>query len=514
VTIPQAPVAALLRRLSGAEPIETHISAVYVGAETAWKLKKAVRLGFLDFSTLEARERFARRELALNQPLAPGLYRDLVAVTRAPDGTLALDGDGEVVDWVLRMAPVPAADFLDAVADRGGLTGAMQDAMADAVLASHQAAVPAPDGFDAPAAAARVLAGNIRDCRATGLPEPRVAALGSAMEARLAALAPRLAARAAAGRGRRCHGDLHLGNLVLLDGRPTPFDALEFDEALATTDTGYDLAFLLMDLLRRGARPAANRVLNRYLARDPDLGLLPALPFWMALRAMVRAHVEARRGGDGLAYLAAAEAHLAPVPPRLVAIGGLQGTGKTWLARDLAPDLGIAPGALHLNDSHFPTEPPPATPEQLAVVEARMRRAGMIISHNVLTEATTPHIASPDMHVDHANRRIIMYFHGLEGVGHQASRVALSPDGITFQARPEIRVFPNPSADASLQITSSVPMERVEVYTAAGVLVQQNALSGLSWQAAWEQNIPSSGVYFVNVTLIGGTTYSHRWLIP
>lgn len=97
-----------------------------------------------------------------------------------------------------------------------------------------------------------------------------------------------------------------------------------------------------------------------------------------------------------------------------------------------------APGALHLNDSHFPTTPPPATPEQLAAVEARMRRAGMIISHNVLTEATTPHIASPDMHVDHARRRIVMYFHGLEGVGHQASRVALSADGITFAARPEI----------------------------------------------------------------------------
>lgn len=97
-----------------------------------------------------------------------------------------------------------------------------------------------------------------------------------------------------------------------------------------------------------------------------------------------------------------------------------------------------APGALHLNDSHFPTTPPPATPEQLAAVEARMRRAGMLISHDVLTEATTPHIASPDVHVDHANRRITMYFHGLEGVGHQASRVALSNDGITFQARPEL----------------------------------------------------------------------------
>jgi hypothetical protein len=97
-----------------------------------------------------------------------------------------------------------------------------------------------------------------------------------------------------------------------------------------------------------------------------------------------------------------------------------------------------APGALHLNDSHFPTTPPPATPEQLALVEARMRRAGMIISHDVLTEATTPHIASPDVHVDHASRRITMYFHGLEGVGHQASRVALSNDGITFHARPEL----------------------------------------------------------------------------
>jgi hypothetical protein len=97
-----------------------------------------------------------------------------------------------------------------------------------------------------------------------------------------------------------------------------------------------------------------------------------------------------------------------------------------------------APGALHLNDSHFPTTPPPATPEQLALVEARMRRAGMLISHDVLTEATTPHIASPDVHVDHSNRRIVMYFHGLESVGHQASRVALSNDGITFHARPEI----------------------------------------------------------------------------
>jgi aminoglycoside phosphotransferase family enzyme/predicted kinase len=403
VTIPaaQAPVASLLRRLAGAEPIETHISAVFVGAGTAWKLKKAVRLGFLDFSPLAAREHFAKRELALNQPLAPSLDRDVVPVTRGVEGRLALGGEGEVVDWVLRMAPVPAGDFLDAVADRGGLTGPLLDATADAVLAAHRLAPPAPPGFDAPAGAERVLAGNIRDCLANGLPAARVEALGGAMQARLALLAPLLAARAAAGHVRRCHGDLHLGNLCLLEGRPTPFDALEFDEALATTDTGYDLAFLLMDLLRRGAGAAANRVLNRYLARQPDLGLLAPLPFWMALRAMVRAHVEARRGGDGLAYLAAAEAHLAPVLPRLVAIGGLQGTGKTWLARELAPELGIAPGALHLRSDEIRKRRAGVAPEQrlpdsayaeaesLAVHEAMMAmaRQALAVGHAVVLDA-------------------------------------------------------------------------------------------------------------------------------
>lgn len=115
-----------------------------------------------------------------------------------------------------------------------------------------------------------------------------------------------------------------------------------------------------------------------------------------------------------------------------------------------------APGSLHLADSGFPTTPPHATPEQLAVVEARMRRAGMTISHDVLTEATTPHIASPDVHVDHRTKQIVMYFHGLEGVGHQVSRVALSDDGISFAARPEVlgrtymRVFAHGDATYAL----------------------------------------------------------------
>ncbi len=357
----QRPAAALLRRLAGAAPIETRTAAVFVGPDTAFKLKKAVDLGFLDSTAPAARERFARRELALNARLAPGLYRDVVPVTRAPDGTLELGGAGAAVDWVLRMAPVPAADFLDAVAARGGLAPDLLDQTADAVAAMH-AALPPSEGVDAPAAMAAALEGNRRAAAASGLPRERVRAWADAMRAALDERSPLLSSRAAAGRVRRCHGDLHLKNLCLWRARPTPFDALEFDEALATIDTGYDLAFLLMDLQHRLGRAAANRVLNRYVARTGDAGLVGALPPWLSLRAAIRAHAEG--GAAGLGYLALAEAALRPEAPRLVAVGGLPGTGKTRLARALAPELGAAPGALVLRSDEMRKRRHGAPPEQ------------------------------------------------------------------------------------------------------------------------------------------------------
>ena len=142
----QAETAAFLRRLAGAAPVETHISLVYVGADTVWKLKKAVRLAFLDFTALSERHRFILRELELNASAAPGLYRDVVPIVRRPDGALAL-GDAHhatlpVVDWVLRMARVPAEDFLDAIAAAGRLTPPLLDAVSDAVAAYHQALPP------------------------------------------------------------------------------------------------------------------------------------------------------------------------------------------------------------------------------------------------------------------------------------------------------------------------------------------------------------------------------------
>jgi hypothetical protein len=339
-------------------------------------MKKAVALEFLDFSSLEARAHFCQRELELNQPAAPGIYRDVVAITRAPDGSLQEDGDGAVVEWVLRMAPIPAGDFLDAVAARGALTPELLDGLGDSLFALHQAAPPVA-GLDAPAAMAEVLSGNLRAARAAGLPEAAIAPLAAQFEAALVCSAPLLAARAAEGRIRRCHGDLHLGNLCLWQGKPTPFDALEFDEALARIDTGYDLAFLLMDLDQQAGRAAANRVLNRYLARSGDYGVLGPLPLWLGLRALVRAHVQAARGRDGEALLRAAAAYLAPASPRLIAVGGLQGTGKSTLARGLAPALGPAPGALLLRSD-----------------ELRKRRFGLAPEEHLPPEAYTEAVST------------------------------------------------------------------------------------------------------------------------
>ncbi len=354
MTIPteQTATASLLERLAGQAARETHISAVFIGADTVWKLRKAVRLAFLDFTTMGERERTARREITLNSNSAPGLYRDVVAVTRSPDG-LALGGAGEVVDWVVRMARVPDADFLDVIAARGEIAPELLDQIADAVVADHAGRPSA--SCNQVAALREVAEGNARAARAAGLDDARVGAWLAAMRAAIATRETLLAERSRAGFVRRAHGDLHLGNMCLWRGRPAPFDALEFDEALATIDLGYDLAFLLMDLEHRAGRASANRVLNRYVGRTGDAALAGLLPPFLSMRAMVRAHVAATRdrSEEATAYLDTAETRLRPVAPVVVAIGGLPGTGKSTLARRLAPRLGAAPGALILRSDEI-----------------------------------------------------------------------------------------------------------------------------------------------------------------
>ena len=407
MTVPpeQAEAAKFLRDLAGSDPVETHISLVFVGADTVWKLKKAVRLAFLDFTSLDARHRFALRELELNASAAPGLYRDVVPIVRGPGDALTLgdahDTTRPVVDWVLRMARVPADDFLDAIAAAGGLTPALLDALGDAVAAYHHA-LPAVTGTDPAAAMRDVTSGNVQSAIDAGLPADAVQDWQNCLLVALDGIAPWLAERLRAGFVRRAHGDLHLGNLCLWHGRPVPFDALEFDEAMATIDLGYDLAFLLMDLDQRVTRRAANHVLNRYVARTGDAALTRGLPVFLSLRAMVRAHVEAKRGhaADASRYLSAAARYLRVEPPMVVAIGGLPGTGKSTLARAIAPELGRAPGALVLRSDeirkHMHGVPPEHRLPQSAYSEAASEAVFATLTEMVRNVANGGHAVIAD----------------------------------------------------------------------------------------------------------------------
>lgn len=399
MTIPaeQRDVAQFLSTLSGGPPRETHISAVFIGADTVWKLKKAVRMPFLDFSTLASRAHFLRRELALNQPAAPGIYRDVVAVSRRPDGTLELGGPN-AVDWVLRMAPIPQGDFLDVIASHGAITPKLLDDLGDCVAAYHAKLPPVPN-CDGAATMRDITEGNVRSAVAAGLPQAAVAAWHARMASAIDARQDWLTERSESGYVRRCHGDLHLGNLCLWEGKPVPFDALEFDEALATIDVAYDFAFLLMHLDQRVGRHAANRVMNRYVARTGDT-CMHGFPVFLSQRAMIRAHVLKAMQQDGDAYLAAAAAYLDPAPGVAVAIGGLQGTGKSTLARALAPTLGAAPGALVLRSDETRKRLHGIDPETPLPPEAYTKAANTATNRAVIEQARAAAAAGHAVIVD------------------------------------------------------------------------------------------------------------------
>ncbi len=342
--------------------IDTHAASVFLAGDRALKMKRAVRFPFLDFSTLEKRKAACEAELAVNRPFAPAIYHRVVAITRAADGRLALGGQGEPVEWAVEMARFDENETLDQLADKGGIDDRLADALGRAVARAHDV-VPVRKDAGFADALAEIAAQNTAELEQTpALFAPaQVAALDAATRAAFARVRPLLQAREREGQVARCHGDLHLGNIVLIDGAPVLFDAIEFDPNIATGDVFYDLAFLLMDLIERGLKAAANIVLNRYLTergRDEDLDALAALPLFLSVRAAIRAKVTAARAKhakDRAAaeqsardYFALSQALLAPVRPRCVAIGGLSGTGKSVLARSLAPSLPPAPGAVVL----------------------------------------------------------------------------------------------------------------------------------------------------------------------
>jgi uncharacterized protein len=340
--------------------IETHVSLVFLAGERAYKLKRAVRLPYLDFSSAELRRQACMAELALNRRTAPSLYLSLQRIGRDAQGQIGFVDDAPAVDWVVVMRRFDQALLFDALAQSGALDGRLIDALADHIAEFHEAAEPRGEQGGAEALAEVVEINHQLLAGAAGVvfaPEQVEGIHGKWREA-LTGARELLERRRKAGKVRRCHGDLHLRNICLFDGKPTLFDCLEFSDALASIDILYDLAFLLMDLVHRGFGAFANRVLNRYLDRTGEDDGLMAMPLFLSLRAGIRAHVTAttlmraasRKKQQEMAeearrYLELAEAALVPYPCRLVAIGGMSGSGKSTLAAALAPQLGPCPGA-------------------------------------------------------------------------------------------------------------------------------------------------------------------------
>ena len=345
--------------------IDTHAASVFLAGDRALKVKRAVRFPFLDYSTLEKRKEACAAEIAVNAAYAPEIYRGVVAITRNPSGKLAIGGAGTPVEWAVDMRRFDEKRTLDHIV--GEIDETLADALGRAVAAAH-AKKP---GVKAPAVEAERWIAAIgiyidEHVEAFGqhqeiFPSGASDELARRSRSTYERILPLLRERGRQGFVRRIHGDLHLGNIVLIDGRPVLFDAIEFSDIIASGDVFYDLAFLLMDLLERGLVPAANIVLNRYLTqmrRMENLDALATLPFFLSMRAAIRAKVTAarlERTADAVrppiaraarAYFDFAMRAVAPPGPAFVAVGGLSGTGKSLLARMLAPVVEPMPGAV------------------------------------------------------------------------------------------------------------------------------------------------------------------------
>ncbi len=343
------------------EVVETHGAYVFLAGDRAVKMKRAVWFPYMDFSTLEKRRAACEAELRLNRRTAPGIYRAVCPVVRDAAGSFALGGDGTIVDWTVVMHRFDQDTLFDRLAQRGGLDARLMDSLADEIARFHQEAEKKP-AVDFAAAMRSIVEGNAASLQSwAGKPfgQEAIDRIDARCEALLKVCDPVLARRGPAGFVRHCHGDLHLRNICLVDGRPTLFDCIEFNDRLAVIDPMYDLAFLLMDLEHRGLRRLANIVINRYLARTGDYDGLGALQLYLCVRAVIRAHVAAATAAahadaaqaakdraEAQSYLDLAMRLSEPPAPCLVAVGGLSGSGKTTLAHALAPGIGGAPGAI------------------------------------------------------------------------------------------------------------------------------------------------------------------------
>jgi hypothetical protein len=340
---------------TGVELIETHASWLLLAGNFAYKIKKPLTLPFLDYGTLEKRRACCAAELRLNRRFAPELYLDVVALLGTPENPRFADlaeanPSSQVLEFAVKMRRFAEAGRLDHLCVRGELQPAQVSALAAAIVRFHDAAAMArPETrFGTPAVILGEALENFTELRgllSDAASQKRLDALQGWTTEESQRLHPDFVARKAAGRVRECHGDLHLGNLVLIEGRVTLFDCIEFNEDFRWIDVASEVAFTYVDLLDHAQPGLAGWLLNEWLSHSGDHAALPVLRFYAVYRALVRAKVAAIRlaqGSDDVGevrgYLALAENLVAPPPSRLIITHGLSGCGKTHASTQLIID--------------------------------------------------------------------------------------------------------------------------------------------------------------------------------
>ena len=332
--------------------LETHISYVLLTGRSAYKIKKAVNLGFLDFTTLPARRFYCAQELALNHRLAPDLYLDVVTINGSVEHP-SLGGTGPILEYAVRMREFPQEALASRLLSRNAVSAADIDALAAKVAGFHAAiAVAAPDGpFGRPEVILGIALDNfaqIHRLTEDVAGQAELATLREWTEREHAARATALHERLLHGFIRECHGDLHLGNIARIDGELTVFDCIEFNDTMRWIDVMSEVAFTVMDLQDRGRRDFAFRFLNAYLELTGDYAGLSVLRFYLVYRALVRAKVARMRvaqlgaGENEVAlreeyrsYVNLAKADARPPQPAIIVAHGLSGCGKTTLTQAL-----------------------------------------------------------------------------------------------------------------------------------------------------------------------------------
>lgn len=340
--------------ISRIELIETHISWVVLTGDYAYKIKKPVNLGFLDFTTLDARHRFCDEELRLNLRLAPQLYLEIAAIVGSADAPRAF-GNGNVLDYAVKMREFPQSALAGRLLADNALSRAQMDAFAAKVAAFHTKADVAKRGspYGAPEeiiASARENFVQIAHLLSDSTDQTHIAELSAWTEQEYNTTAPLFAARLTDGYIRECHGDLHLGNIVRLDGQLVPFDCIEFNPTLRWIDVMSEVAFLVMDLMDHESSDLATRFLNVYLECTGDYAGLATLRFYLVYRALVRAKVHALRAAQSSMdteehtrlrltsrhYIGLAQRLAQHQRPAFILMRGLSGSGKSVIGQAIA----------------------------------------------------------------------------------------------------------------------------------------------------------------------------------